>query len=458
LLILFIVCGVWLVASSVFALIASIKFHSPNFLADIGWLTYGRVRPASNHTLLYGFCVPAGLGVSLAILARLGGTGIEGGWLVGLGALFWNLGVAAGAYGILSGDSTGFENLEHPLYAAVFLSLGYLLIALSGAMTFHGRQNRVLFPSQWFILTALFWFAWIYSTAQLLLNVFEVRGMAQAVIAWWYAGNLQVVWMWLVGLAALFYLVSRITGRPLQNRGLALFIYWTLLLFGTWSGIPATAPVPSWLPSASTVSTVLLALPLLALIIALKATLAGQHHPLRGPTGLRFAGFAALTLLVAGAMQIISGFVSIAQLLNFTWFTTGRMVLNNYAFFVMTLFGATYFLLEDSLAAPWPAPRLVRVHFYLAAVGVLLLALPLVAGGVLEGFKLRESALPFVSVSRFTLHFLRLSTIGDLLLAAGNTLLLVNLVALAWRVFRTPVHLAYKAAAADLFPVAEVRS
>src|SRR5215208_5787456 len=68
LLVLFISAAVWLMLGSVFALIASIKFHKPSFLANYDWLTYGRVWPAYMTCLLYGFCIQAGLGVGLWIL------------------------------------------------------------------------------------------------------------------------------------------------------------------------------------------------------------------------------------------------------------------------------------------------------------------------------------------------------------------------------------------------------
>ena len=74
LVVLFLSAAVWLVIGSAFALIASIKFHAPGFLADSAWLTYGRVRPAGLNCLLYGFCLQAGLGVALWMLARLGRT------------------------------------------------------------------------------------------------------------------------------------------------------------------------------------------------------------------------------------------------------------------------------------------------------------------------------------------------------------------------------------------------
>src|SRR5215471_17456880 len=72
LLVMFASAAVWLVIGSFFGLIASIKFHSPSFLADCAWLTYGRVRPAYINALLYGFGIQAGLGVTVWLFAWLG--------------------------------------------------------------------------------------------------------------------------------------------------------------------------------------------------------------------------------------------------------------------------------------------------------------------------------------------------------------------------------------------------
>ena len=93
-----------------------------------------------------------------------------------------------------------------PGYATPLVFLGYVLIGVCGALTFHQRRERRLYVSQWFLFAALFWFPWIYSTAQLLLLTFPVRGVMQSVIAWWFADNLELVWFWLAGLAAVFIL------------------------------------------------------------------------------------------------------------------------------------------------------------------------------------------------------------------------------------------------------------
>src|ERR1043166_5762850 len=70
--VMFVSAAVWLIIASFFGLLATLKFHNPNILADIASLTYGRVRPAYFNSLLYGFCVQAGLGVTLWLFVKLG--------------------------------------------------------------------------------------------------------------------------------------------------------------------------------------------------------------------------------------------------------------------------------------------------------------------------------------------------------------------------------------------------
>src|SRR5687768_18514548 len=63
---------IWLLISSVFALITSVKLHSPTVLANCSWLTYGHTRPVANDAFVYGFASQAGLAIALWIPCRLG--------------------------------------------------------------------------------------------------------------------------------------------------------------------------------------------------------------------------------------------------------------------------------------------------------------------------------------------------------------------------------------------------
>src|SRR5579872_3236722 len=93
---LFVSAAVWLVVASVFGLIASLKFHSPNFLSGCAWLTYGRVHPVATNALLYGFALQAGLGAGLWVIARMGQTKVAQPWLIAVGGKLWNFGLTIG--------------------------------------------------------------------------------------------------------------------------------------------------------------------------------------------------------------------------------------------------------------------------------------------------------------------------------------------------------------------------
>ena len=400
------------------------------------WLTYGRVRPAGVNAMLYGFCLQAGLGVALWMLARLGRTTLAAPWLVIVGALCWNLGVALGILGILAGGSTGFENLEMPAYAASLMFLGYLMMAFWGVLTFHQRRERQLYVSQWFLFAALFWFPWIYSTANLLLQGFRARGMAQAVIAWWYSENLLVVWLGLVGLAAIFYFVPKLTRRELHSRYLALLTFWMLILFGSWGGIPASAPVPAWMPALSVVTTVLGIITVVAVFLNVFRTTDGKCLMLMSNPSLKFIGFGLVAFVLGGLASAVTAVPAVNQITQFTWFTIGKGLLNFYGFFAMVIFGAIYYIVPQLMGQEFPFPKLVRAHFWTAAAGVLLFVVPLAIGGIVQGLKLQHADVAFTDIAKGTLPFLRVSTIGDLLMALGHVMFLVNLGGLVFQFYR----------------------
>ena len=182
---LFVCASIWLLIGSGFGLVATLKFHSPNILADSAWLTYGRVHPAQLNSFIYGFAAQAGFGVLLWMLCHLGRTRLAFRPGIVAGTLIWNAGVKIGIIGILCGESTGHEWLEMPRYASVLLFGSYLLIGIGAMRTFRQRQAGPLYISQWFLLAAVFWFPWIYSTANFLLVARPVRGVLQAALDGW---------------------------------------------------------------------------------------------------------------------------------------------------------------------------------------------------------------------------------------------------------------------------------
>ena len=453
LLFLFAGAAIWLVAGSLFGLVASLKMHMPGLLADCAWFTYGRVQAAQVNSLVYGFGVQAALGVALWLIARLGRTPLVTPGTVVAGTIFWNVGVKIGVFGILIGDSTGYEWFEMPGYASPILFVGYAMIGSSALLTFHSRREKTLYVSQWFLLAALFWFPWIYTTASLLLIYFPVRGVLQATVDGWYIHNLNQVWFGFIGLAALFYFLPTFARRPLHSRYLAVLAFWTLALFGGWGGVHFGAPVPSWIPGVCTVFTVLGVVPLIANAMNFRQTAAGAGARLKATVAGRFMGFGAIAYLAAGALVILNSLPQVWHLTRFTLFTPALVQLSLYGFFGMTMFGAIYEIVPRLLPAGWPSGTWPVGHFILSGAGVALYTLSLFTGGLAQGAALNDPAKPFSDVLHTALVFFRIGTLGDILMAAGNVLLAVNI---GWLVVRCCRAWCAARSAAARTPVPEV--
>ena len=428
--------ALWLVVGLVLGLLAGLKFHAPDLLGACPLMTYGRLAPAANDAVLYGFAIPAALGVILWILSRLSGMPVALPIVPVVAANIWNVGVLVGTAGILLGESTGYPWLEYPRAAAVLLFAAFLLIAMSAAATFGWRRQRELFPAHWFLFAALLWFPWIYSSANLFLTAVHVpRGMVQSVIDWWFSNNLLFVWLALAGVGIAFYFLPKIGGRPLASSGYALFGFLTLMFFGSWCGIPVGAPVPAWLPTVSTVAAMLSIPAVIAIaIVGLRTACGARVVSFGGP--FCFLRFGLLSFFLGSILYLITGCPHFGHLVQFTWYGVGQTQLTLLGFFVMVVLGGIYEILANTTGLELPFPKLAKAHCYLAMLGVLLYAVPLVIGGVEQGIRLQNPAVPFADANAAALLWLRISSTGQVLLILGSLLLALNIfvMTIKWKI------------------------
>jgi cytochrome c oxidase cbb3-type subunit 1 len=419
--------ALWLVLGLLLDLAAAMSFHAPDIFANCACLTYGHAQPAANDLLVYGFAIPAALGVTLWIFARLSDAPLALPIVPVVAANLWHLGVLLGTVGILTGNSTGYLWLEYPRPAAVLLFTGFMLIAVSGAATMGFRRERAMHPAHWFLFAGLLWFAWTYSSANLFLqSSHPPRGIVQAIIAWWYANNLFFVDFTLVGMGMAFYFLPKLTGKPLVSDGYAMFAFVTLMAFGAWCGIPSGAPVPAWLPSASTFAALLSVVPVLALAIITWETLRGTPFRISGGP-LCFTKIGAFSFVISALLYLNEFLPRHSEVVDLTWFTFAVTQWQALGFLGMIVCGAIYYIVPRMMEKELPFAGLAPLSFYLFAGGGLLFVVPLVIGGVEQGLKLQDPTVPFLDVSKATLLFFRISTTGQLLMLLGALCLALNI-------------------------------
>ena len=390
----------WLLLTTVLGFISSVQLHSPGFLADIPFLTYGRVLPAYNNALGYGWATLSGMGVAIWLLARLCRVQIKLPGVLITGAVFWQVGLTIGIMQILAGKSTGVEGLEIPGSAAVLMLFGYLLIGLWGALLFGYRRQTPAYISVWYIVAALFWFPWTFAVAHIAMALPSVQGVVQSMVAAWAMQNFLNVFITAIGLAAAYYLIPKVINRPIHSYHLASTGFWSFILFAGLTGAVRLSggPVPVWLVTLSIAATILLIVQIVTVSTNLILTMRGEYHMVYHSPTIRFTFFGAIAFTIASVVGLLASLRSVDHVLHFTFFQTAQTHLLLYAFFSMVMFGAIYYILPRLVGCEWLSSSMISLHFWGSAYGGGMLIAMLAIGGIAFGSALSDPEAIFSQV------------------------------------------------------------
>jgi cytochrome c oxidase cbb3-type subunit 1 len=412
----------WLLIGTLLAMLVSFKMHSPDLLANVSFLTWGRLRPAHVNIMIYGWASMAGMGTAIWLMARLCRTVLRHPLLLMAGAGFWNLGILIGVGAILAGESTGYQWLEFPPYAAVILFVAYTLIMSWAVLMFRFRRGEQIYITQWYLLGAFLWFPWLYAAAQLMLFVVPVQGVLQAAVGWWYANNLLFLWFGAIGLGTAYYMIPKVIGRPVYSYHLATIGFWTYALFSSWTGMQrmVDGPFPAWMVTASIAATILTIIPVATVGLNHHMTMQGYFGLLRYSPTLRFTVLGAISYTIFSLLGVLLSLRSVERYLSFTQASIAYTHLGLYAFFTMIIFGSMYYIVPRLVGREWRYASLIKLHFWASVYGVGLMALMLIAAAIVQGVELNDASLAFNESTQSILPYLRGRSLAGLLMTAAH--------------------------------------
>ncbi|MHB1560465.1 MAG: cbb3-type cytochrome c oxidase subunit I [Isosphaeraceae bacterium] len=397
----------WLLMGGMLGLIASVKLHSPRFLASSAWLTFGRIRPAHENLMLYGWASMAGAAVLLWLTARVSASPLRFPRLLIAAAALWDLAVLAGTVVILGGGRTGVPWLEFPYRAALLIAVASVLVGISAAVSLLDRPGAHA-PPRLYLMAAAVGFPWLYTTAAWLTIGRPVGGIAQAVVAAWYADGLMGLWFAAIGLAALYAMLPGLVGRPIASGRVATLGFWSLVMLCAWTGGGhlAGGPVPAWVVTLAIVADVLLLIHVASIAINLLPLLTARPRPRLDDPALGFLAFAAAAYVAAGVLQAVGSLRSVSRITHFTHAEDALAHLSLFGFYSMAMFGAVYLILPRLTGRGWSSRWAIRTHFWCSAGGVVAYWAILTAAGIVQGLALRNPRVPIVDVGRQTAPFL----------------------------------------------------
>jgi cytochrome c oxidase cbb3-type subunit 1 len=424
----------WLLAGSALALVASIKMHHPSFLGGLDWLSFGRVRPAHLGTVIYGWGSLAGIGILLWLEARLCRVRLPLQLPLVVACVLWNFALVGGTISILAGHGTSVEWLEYP-YIWSFLFAGvFVIVMASSLMMFSGRRVSHIYVSQWYLFGAILWFPFLYLLGNALIHGGLATGVVQASANWWFAHNVLGLWFTPIGLAAVYYLLPKVLGRPIHSYYLSILGFWTLALFYNWAGTHhlVGGPIPAWLITVGIVGSVMMFIPVTTVAINHHLTMVGFFDRLKISPTLRFIVFGAMSYTVVSFQGSLQALRFVNEVTHFTHYTVAHAHLGVYSFFSMVTFGSIYYIGPRLTGREWPSGTLIKIHFWATASGIILYWAGLSWGGFFQGLMLNNPDLPFMEVVRYTIPFLWSRTVAGILMTVGHVAFAVS----CWRLFR----------------------
>lgn len=443
----------WLAFVVSLALILATKFVWPDFLGGTAWLSFGRLRPLHVNGALFGWLSMSSTGIMLYILPRLTGVRLYSERLGNLTCLLWNLLLIGASITLPLGYTQGRE------YAEFILPLDYLfmsILALLGYNVFKTvalMKDKAMYVSLWYFLGSLVWMPFAYMVGNNFLmdttglgGRGPVPGVNDAMLNWWYGHNIIGMWFSTTGLGIFYYFLPVFTKNPLYSHRLSLIGFWTLAFFYVWNGQHHLiyGPGPDWLEDVAITFSVLMLIPVFAVVYNFFKTAQGSWHLMFDNSHehlpVRFfmvGGLAYFLTCTQGPFQALK---AINSNLHLSYWVVAHAHLAFLATFSFISMASIYYILPRLLNTSINL-RLAHWHFWLLCLGLIIFLGILHAAGIVQGamwsVKLEEydfvtgniafkPAVEFIDIVRLLHPFYFTLWLGAGLMVTGVMLFVVN--------------------------------
>nr|BAL58755.1 cb-type cytochrome c oxidase subunit I [Candidatus Acetothermum autotrophicum] len=297
---------VWLALGPLIGALMSLQFLWPdalNFLADFNF-AYSKARIFHTNVVIYGWIGMSFIAAILYIIPKLCGTALKYPQLAYWAGWLWNLAIVLNLVLIWAGivgnpllSIQPYEYAEAPLLVDILIVLCAVAIILSVHATVLARTKPTLYVSVWYLLGGLYTTAITYLVGNFLVLAF--RGLGNQIIHAWWLHNAVGLFITPLGLGIAYYLIPIAAQQPVYSHRLGILGFWTLMAFYPGTGLHhfLQMPMPTWIGEFAVVSSVLLAIPVLAVVVNHLATPAGNWRRIFDSFSLRFAIFGSVYYL-----------------------------------------------------------------------------------------------------------------------------------------------------------------
>jgi cytochrome c oxidase cbb3-type subunit I len=399
---------------------------------DLGFeLNQQRVDYAFVNATVYGWLTNAGFAALAFMTPRLLGRPMvaERGMNIGLG--IWNLALLGGMASLYVFEwGPNAPLTAFPWFVDGGLATGALLVTGAFLAT-AGAGLRTAYVSVWFAgiaLLSLLGLVGLNAGMGLVETFFELPDLTVALGSVFIERAITVLWLLGMAYAALYYVVPRATGQPLESAGLAMlaWIAWLFLAPLSALGVLLDTSVPFLFTTIGGLGTMLLLLPAAITVVNLTLSVQGRWSLVFGVGPVAFAAVALAFLLATALLEAIGALPSVRASVGGTDWERGVFVWAAYGTFTIAALALSEHALPRLLRRAWGGGPLSAAQLWLVFGGATLAGLALMGAGMAEGSLRAQSAAP-EAIADGVLGYVLAAFAGMAVVALGSLATLVNL-------------------------------
>ncbi|MCF6222736.1 MAG: cytochrome-c oxidase, cbb3-type subunit I [Flavobacteriaceae bacterium] len=435
----------WGIVGMLVGVLVAFLFMFPNYLGNLPWLSFGRLRPLHTNAVIFAFVGNGFFAGMYYSMQRLLKTRMFHDSLSKVHFWGWQLIIVAAAITLPLGytSSKEYAELEWPIDIAI--TIIWVIMGINMIGTILKRRQRHIYVAIWFYIATFVTIAvlHIFNNLELPISPFKsysiYAGVQDALVQWWYGHNAVAFFLTTPILGLMYYFVPKVANRPVYSYRLSIIHFWSLIFIYIWAGphhLLYTA-LPEWAQNLGTVFSIMLIFPSWGGMINGLLTLRGAWDKVRDNPVLKFFVVAITGYGMTTFEGPLLSFKSLNAIGHYTDWIVGHVHIGTLAWNGFFLAGMIYWLATKLWKTDLYSKKLANYHFWIGTVGILFYALPLYVAGFTQASMWKQFNPDGTLVYGNFLETVTQIMPMYAMRAFGGTLYLVGFLLLAYNIIKT---------------------
>lgn len=421
----------WFMVATFMGLLGATKLIAPDFLGDVGWLQFGRIRPIHVNLVLFGFVTPGLLSSAFYFVPKVLRVELHSDRLGAFTVVLWNVALVGTFVTLASGMTQAREYAELIWPLDMLVVICFVLLSFNMIMTVKTRKEPVLYVSVWYVCAAVVLTSATYCLGNVIWkpDTGALLGIPDAILLWFYGHNIFGLLLTPLAVGVTYYVIPKACRSPLYSHSLSLLGFWSLIVVYTHIGTHhlLQVPVPTWLKVVAIVDSVAMVIPVMVFLINIWYTARGKLGEIHADIGAKFVFTGTIMYFFVSIQGSMMALPVVQRVTHFNNWVVGHAHVGVLAFSGMIALGGLYYVLPRLTGRPLYSRFLADFQYWLILIGVTGFTIVLTIVGLIQGNAWLNGETVYRVLPEIHIYYVLRASLG-VMIFAGALIGLYNIV------------------------------